>query len=92
MARVTTLNVNGKKMTTDVDSAASLLHVRTPAQTKCDGEEGEGECGGQQEHARAQMQASTAQTGTSRSLVETRRSAKEFRRSATRCVARTKAA
>jgi aerobic-type carbon monoxide dehydrogenase small subunit (CoxS/CutS family) len=47
MARVTTLNVNGKKMTTDVDSAASLLSVLrtdldlTGSKYGC----GEGQCG-----------------------------------------------
>jgi aerobic-type carbon monoxide dehydrogenase small subunit (CoxS/CutS family) len=47
MARVTTLNINGKKMTTDVDSAASLLSVLrndlnlTGSKYGC----GEGQCG-----------------------------------------------
>jgi len=47
MARVTTLNVNGKKMTTDVDSTASLLSVLrndlnlTGSKYGC----GEGQCG-----------------------------------------------
>jgi aerobic-type carbon monoxide dehydrogenase small subunit (CoxS/CutS family) len=47
MGRVTTLNVNGKKMTTDVDSAASLLSVLrtdldlTGSKYGC----GEGQCG-----------------------------------------------
>jgi aerobic-type carbon monoxide dehydrogenase small subunit (CoxS/CutS family) len=47
MARVTTLNVNGKKMTTDVDSAVSLLSVLrndlnlTGSKYGC----GEGQCG-----------------------------------------------
>src|SRR3989442_8579783 len=47
MARVTTLNVNGKKMTTDVDSATSLLGVLrndlglTGSKYGC----GEGQCG-----------------------------------------------
>jgi len=47
MARVTTLNVNGKKLTTDVDSATSLLSVLrndlnlTGSKYGC----GEGQCG-----------------------------------------------
>ena len=47
MARVTALNVNGKKMTLDVDSAASLLSVLrndlnlTGSKYGC----GEGQCG-----------------------------------------------
>ncbi len=47
MGRVTTLNVNGKKMTTDVDSATSLLSVLrndlnlTGSKYGC----GEGQCG-----------------------------------------------